>query len=197
MSVQDLSDAVESLGVTIQRPVLSNFENGRRGTIAAAELHAIAAALRVPPLLLEYPIGRVERIEVLPGVEVSPWHAAQWAMGHEDLPVSTRSSDNGGEILRLFQLHDENVRAAVRSRQSAQQIKRETATQPADEAAMNEASRDFDLRAHAAESTIRYLRVQLRRDGLIPPDLPVELRHIDGPSFHPPQLVNLPFGAPE
>ncbi|HKS47406.1 MAG TPA: helix-turn-helix transcriptional regulator [Amycolatopsis sp.] len=85
MSAQRLSDATAELGAPIPRTVLSNFENGRRPTISLAELLVIARALEVPPILLIFPIGRVDRSEFLPGAQAEPWIAARWFSGEEDL----------------------------------------------------------------------------------------------------------------
>lgn len=77
MSAQDLADETERLGHPIGRSVLANLENGRRPTLSVAELIVLAKALRVPPLLLLFPVGHVEEVELPPHGKVSTWFASQ------------------------------------------------------------------------------------------------------------------------
>ena len=64
---------------------------------------ALAAALRVPPLLLLFPIGRQDEMEVLPDVLMSPWRALEWAenVHHGDLePSFTEDADTISKFRR-------------------------------------------------------------------------------------------------
>src|SRR5947209_3072743 len=81
MTAKDIESATERLGHRIPKTVIVNLENDRRGSISLAELLVIAAALDVPPVLLIAPLGRVERVEPLPGVELSPWETRGWIHG--------------------------------------------------------------------------------------------------------------------
>lgn len=170
MSVQQLSDAVSALGVPLQRPVLSNLENGRRHTVSVDEVLALAAALNVPPVLLVAPLGRTERTEVLPGVVTSPWDAARWIMGAAELPGSARrwSEDDYG-IVRWFQFHQDHIDQALRYRHAARDVDETRA-------------REYLERADEVERSLRRGRDEIRRAGLIPPDLPPELAHVDVPA---------------
>lgn len=78
ISAQQLADACTELGGTMPRVVISNIENGRRSNISVAEVTLLAAALKVPPIALLYPIGYVDEVELLPGRMVSPIEAADW-----------------------------------------------------------------------------------------------------------------------
>ncbi|SFL04182.1 hypothetical protein SAMN05216275_14947 [Streptosporangium canum] len=64
------------------------MERGLRQTITLAELLVLARALNVPPLRLALPIGEALQTEVLPGVTVGTWQAAQWFTGHEAFPAA-------------------------------------------------------------------------------------------------------------
>lgn len=66
MSAEDLSAACRKRGLEIQRPVLSNLENGRRQGVTVHQLVVIAAALRTSPLALLFP-QQPEPIEYQPG----------------------------------------------------------------------------------------------------------------------------------
>lgn len=81
MSAQALADATERLGHPIQRPVLTNLENGRRASVTVAELFTLARALGVPPVALIAPLVDGEPVEVLPGEMVPAWDGAGWFDG--------------------------------------------------------------------------------------------------------------------
>jgi transcriptional regulator with XRE-family HTH domain len=81
MSAQQLADATAALGYEIPRSVIANLESGRRDTVSIAELLVLAKALRVPPLLLVFPLGQEQLTEVLPGTTMGTWAAARWFTG--------------------------------------------------------------------------------------------------------------------
>ncbi|MFD8526379.1 hypothetical protein ACFV0L_03105 [Streptosporangium canum] len=62
-------------------------------TVSPAELLVLARALNVPPLRLALPIGEALQTEVLPGVTVGTWQAAQWFTGHEAFPTTAATVD--------------------------------------------------------------------------------------------------------
>src|SRR5690606_20596574 len=81
MSAQDLSDACTALGLPFSRSAIANFESGRRPTLSVAELLVLARALKVPPVLLVFPLGIHEESELSPGDVVDTWEAVQWFGG--------------------------------------------------------------------------------------------------------------------
>ncbi|WP_326593869.1 helix-turn-helix domain-containing protein [Streptomyces brevispora] len=81
MSAQQLADECARLGMPIQRSVIANFENGRRANISIAEVMVMAAALRVAPIYLLFPIGQQREIEGLPGMPADPYAWATWFTG--------------------------------------------------------------------------------------------------------------------
>jgi transcriptional regulator with XRE-family HTH domain len=84
MSAQKLADECGRLGLPIARSVIANLEHGRRDAVSVAELLVLAAALRIPPLLLVIPVARQEALEILPGTEAPTWAAALWWRGEAD-----------------------------------------------------------------------------------------------------------------
>ncbi|WP_405841558.1 helix-turn-helix domain-containing protein [Streptomyces sp. NBC_01518] len=81
LSAQQLSDRCAQIGMPIQRSVLANLESGRRTTVTISEVLVLAAALEIPPALLVFPLGHIEKQEVLPGVEMDPLQGVDWFGG--------------------------------------------------------------------------------------------------------------------
>lgn len=191
LSAQQLANECASLGYPVPRSVLANLESGRRETISLAELLVLSAALRVPLLLLLFPVGRTERIAPLPNIDVSPWDALQWAVGNRTLPSGDESPAELRDVdptIGMFQAHQDEVAKALAVRRAA----RNTEQGESPEVAAGE----LQARVQGADFGVWFLRDRIRRTGLIPPDLPPELSHIDV-NFHPPQLADLSLVAPE
>lgn len=181
MSVQQLSDALARRGVTIQRPVLSNLENGRRPTISVTELHALAAALGVSPLLLEYPLGRIEALEVLPGVEATPWEALQWALGNQPLPGCPETGPDPTGTFALWQEHVACVTMWRRAVEDAKKLRAEAdgAESPDERDRLISDAKHAELFESGAISALRRIRRQMRTAELTPPELPLALQRVD------------------
>ncbi|MGV2914513.1 helix-turn-helix domain-containing protein [Streptomyces alfalfae] len=82
MSAQQLADACARLGHPgLQRTVISNLENGRRGAVSVADVLVLAAALEVAPVELVFPAGYAAEVEYLPGQTVTPLEAVDWFAG--------------------------------------------------------------------------------------------------------------------
>lgn len=81
MSAQQLADECKKLGMPIQRSVIANFENGRRANVSVAELLVFAAALKVSPMELVFPVGYEHSCEGLPGRVDETYDWAQWFSG--------------------------------------------------------------------------------------------------------------------
>lgn len=84
-SLQQLADECTQLGHPTLDTALANMESGQQGSIAAHELVAIAAALKIPPVMLLFPGLAYESVEALPGVAAPAQSAAQWFSGEEPL----------------------------------------------------------------------------------------------------------------
>lgn len=179
ISAQALADRCTDLGWPIKRSVLSNLESGYRETITVPELFVIAAALEVPPLLLLLPLGHADKVEILPGVEVSVAEALRWLTGERPLP-GTRweglSTEDGSPTVAAFQTHQRYVDGAVNHRRNVQLIRRGALGPQWTEQDAEQSARDADH----WETQLRNLRVMMRGRGLTPPPLPPELAHVEG-----------------
>lgn len=80
-SGQWLSDRTDALGYRVARTTISELENHKRKLVSTAELAVLARALDTAPIALLYPPPYHEEVEMLPGVEVTSWSAAQWFSG--------------------------------------------------------------------------------------------------------------------
>ncbi|ABK02742.1 hypothetical protein Arth_1348 [Arthrobacter sp. FB24] len=79
MSVQAVADTcTNEIGYKLLRTTLANLESGSRRNITIAEISAIAAALRVPPAALLFPVDEPGPVEVLPGDYRSPFAGWLW-----------------------------------------------------------------------------------------------------------------------
>lgn len=181
MSAQQLSDACDKLGVPIERSVISNLENKRRAIVSVPELLALARALGVPPLMLVFPVGREEEVEVLPGKHVPTWQAVMWFTGEAPFPGSESEPDGQGaapillfrEYFRRLEQHAD-ARAAAHAARQAATDSRDGGVSDLREAAAHDGARAF------IEEHIRRLRSVMRGLDLIPPPLPPGLDHLDG-----------------
>jgi len=181
MSVQQLSDAIARLGVTIERPVLSNLLNGRRNTVSVAEWLLLAAALQVPPLLLLFPVGRVDVVEPVPDFEVSPLIALHWAetgrlpahapTGSDEWPPTPcpvePAADKDARLIERTRRHRELIGAWQMAEGKAEAVRRHCA---GDERDAELARLESEQRVTAG--ALRDLRDLLRSQELTPPELP-------------------------
>ncbi|MFE6817067.1 helix-turn-helix domain-containing protein [Streptomyces sp. NPDC057677] len=96
LSAQQLADACTRLGHPIQRSVIANFENGRRGQVSTAEVIIFAAALEISPIYLIFPSGTDEVVEGLPGVVSDPYDWSLWFCG-ENATVADGAANVQGD----------------------------------------------------------------------------------------------------
>jgi transcriptional regulator with XRE-family HTH domain len=88
LSAQQLAARCAALGMpSLSRVVITKLENKRREVVSTAELQVLAAALGVPAVLLLFPLGYAEAVEVLPGRQVDPWAAIGWFAGNSEDPA--------------------------------------------------------------------------------------------------------------
>lgn len=185
MSAQQLADRCAELGLPIRRSVLANLESGRRETLSVAELLVLAKALEVAPILLLFPLGYQETIEVVPGEEVPVPDAAMWFTGEMSWPGSSNEEARRWIEVSfpadLFRLHARYLADWEHADRTAE-----------DERGMSygrgpQAQRDAHEQAAAAQEAIAktierqigFVRSAMRAWGLVPPDLGDELSHID------------------
>jgi len=169
------------------------MREGLRQTVTVADVLVLARALGVPPLLLIFPLGSSEAVEVMPGQEIPTWQAAKWFMG--DQPYPTRADDRWvvagddwddwdegpAQLVVAHRGHDAELSAwntmrarALASRRAAQ----EAATAEEEERNYAAASASED-RMRDVEDHLRALRPMIRRTGGTPPPLGAELAHVD------------------
>jgi transcriptional regulator with XRE-family HTH domain len=103
-SAQWLADETERLGYPISRAALANYESGRKKGLDVAELLVLAAALKVPPIVLLYPELPDGVVEVLPGVTATSWDAAAWFSGEELSPDQPNDDGEPYSATREFEL---------------------------------------------------------------------------------------------
>lgn len=166
MSTQALADRCAELGWPIKRSVLSNLENGYRETITVPELFIIAAALEVPPSDLIAPLGRVDEVEILPGMSATPEAVVEWLAGHRALS-GTRWASN---TVALYVSHAQYFEAWKHARERARV---DLSNGDHERATANEQAADGYLAA------LLRVRDAMRDQDLTPPQLPAELEAVE------------------
>lgn len=196
LSAQQLADTCSEHGYAgMTRSVIANLETGARDSLSVPEWLILAAGLRVPPLLLLYPLGRTDNsIEVLPGVELNPWEGLRYAeTGQHRMNDTTEDT-----TVEMFGSHENGVRQWRRATAELRDIDRVLAGEPRAAVKPRHPSlRDGepdpadDERHLAAARTslvtnislqvqgIRLVRDAIKAVGLVPPPLPPGLRHLD------------------
>lgn len=107
LSAQSISNRTRELGHHIQRPVITNLENGRRASVTLGDLFVLAAALEVPPFALIAPLTSDEPIEFLPGRFASPWRALGWFGGETYVPSGANTAtEEFSEWLRVLEAYE-------------------------------------------------------------------------------------------
>jgi transcriptional regulator with XRE-family HTH domain len=188
-SVRQLSEELDKLGFAMAPPVISNLELKRRPTVSVGEWLALAAALRVPPLLLLFPVGRTDQVEPLPDVQVPPFAAVQWMEDGHMVGVEPPFTEDE-ELITSFREHQSLVSRWAVSRRKAMRL-RETLGKSDEELASRDESRrelEFELSNReqqerlAVEQLLR-VRESIERVGALLPHgrLPAALmRQLDG-----------------
>jgi transcriptional regulator with XRE-family HTH domain len=189
-SIQQLSNELAERGLKMDRPVLSNLENGRRPTLTVDEWLLIADTLEIPALLLLFPLGMVDAMEVVPGTEMSPWAALEWAEQRE----------GAGSILRnpveLFRQHAAGVARWVSASEELQHLRSaasgtgyelvvgtkkggEVITETVDPVAAAAQIKPTEEVIRLTEERITVRRMAIRDLDLTPPELPPSLAFLD------------------
>lgn len=175
----ELGAAMTRVGVQWDRFAVTKLENGKRKTLTLTELAALARVLEIPPVLLLFPLGHAEQVEVLPGQIVGTWAGLKWFTGEAPFPTDTL--DGAGEhpgsagigdmvdgppastTLHLFQSHRDFVREHA--------LLSLKAKEKPNKAVLQELS--------VVEAKLALVRQQMRKRGLTPPTLADELKHVD------------------
>lgn len=156
LSAQDLADRCAGLGMpSLSRVVITKLENGRREAVSTAELQVIARALDVPALLLLFPVGLTDAVEVLPGVTADPWHAAQWFTGHTGDPSDPAAErPPEGRVMWYWQQHD-SYAATVRD--AHERLRWALDSVESSQAAFDATSTEVEHRRELAKAEARHL----------------------------------------
>lgn len=165
MTAAQLSEACAALGVDVPSRTITNWETGKRATIAVTELMAVAEALGVAPISLMFPLGQAEQVEVLPGREVAMWDAVAW-FTDEALLEAAAPTGSARAVVDAFRGHAAAVHTALMSLRIREERRRQ--------AGANLAYADAMLMDDLA--ALRALREGMRADGLVPPPVPERLR---------------------
>ncbi|MDA8370293.1 MAG: helix-turn-helix transcriptional regulator [Nocardiopsaceae bacterium] len=193
LSVRELAERCAELGAPqLTAAALGNIERGqdpqakrKAREVTREELFILSHALRVPAVLLMFPIGDDTEIEVLPGKAATPWEAAKWFTGEaqpswfEDLLWG-----NSAIPVRLFRRHEHQVaewgRASTLVKVMAGGIGGRPPMIPELEDLPEESQAKWGDRLRGFyEQQIQVTRREIRGHGLQPPRLPVDLAHLD------------------
>lgn len=190
LTAQGLADRCARLGLPIGRPAIAKLERGIRQSISLAEVLILAKALAVSPVVLMFPLGLQETVEVVPGELVDPLDAIYWAAG---LDSGSPRADGTESALHLFMIHRQITDAMLGQRRLWQDLKPPPWKQPI---GITEFTGDDLLEKmglpplppeerlvkefkHNA-TLLRTTRDVMRRQGLRPPPLPAGLEQVEG-----------------
>lgn len=185
LSAQQLADTCSLLGMpSISRVVITKLENGRREAVSTAELAVLAMALDVAPVLLLFPLGHTETVEVLPGLDVDPYAAIQWFGGSTSDPARPAVSQElaGGEIA-LWNEHlqdDGQLSIVMRTIADEQALIGSATTEEQAQYQREIVERLFEY-TDTTVKALRRVRLNMRERGLILPQLHPETARLLGP----------------
>jgi hypothetical protein len=169
VSVQAIADRCSELGMPLDRAVLAKLEKGLRQTLTVGELMVLAEAVGVPPILLLFPLGDEETVEVLPGRQVPTWDAVKWFSGHGSVSEDWRQSS---VPTQLWEEHEMAVSNWLEAPDFM--VKSQAHGVPPENAYANmQASRRL------MEGNLLALRGRIRALGLTPPALPEGLADLE------------------
>jgi transcriptional regulator with XRE-family HTH domain len=182
VSRDDLAKRCTEHGWPMTAAILTNIETGRkqqgrrRREISIDEIAVIARALEIPPVLLCYPVGEPRTTEVAPGVEGDPWQGARWFCGEATLDGSDIGSSPGAAPVVMFRRHQLLVDAVVSDQFIADMIDYSGPEQPSSAVVPGFDYKGWlpERRGPNEETLLRLveLRREIRRAGLLPPELP-------------------------
>jgi transcriptional regulator with XRE-family HTH domain len=178
----DVSTRLTRAGRPTLPTVVSKIERGER-RIDVDDLVAIGRALGVPPVLLLFPLGEDEEVEVLAGQTASTWEAFRWFVGEAPFPGDAGTPH--GEVDETTGLAEwyenpwkEGAAPVALWRQHAAQVKEWFAVPSRvrrlrlDE---DEARRQCAREWERVEDALKQTRNAMQMQGLTPPRLPEEL----------------------
>lgn len=166
-------------------PAIANIETGRRDAkgnrrrdVTIDELLILAAALRVPPMMLITPVLEADSIQILPGFRLDPWDGAKWISGR--LPLDEETAKEWPQTaapLMLAERHEDLLNKCIYSLNTIPLIEADNRKYHEEHQLEGELLRALNSR-DAARHDIRKLfevREEILRHGLTVPPLPKEL----------------------
>lgn len=160
LTAQGLADRCAQLGLPLARPTIAKLEKGLRETITVGEVQVIARALGVPPVLLLFPLGRADTVELLPGERAGTLDALMWFTGADDPDIE------------LFRTHKTLAEAWPSGQEGPVPTALMTGAMTAEE------ERRW-RQSVLIQQQLRQARAFIRERGLKPPSLPADLAWID------------------
>lgn len=180
VTAQQLSAACAALGADVPASVINNLETGRRASLGVAELLVVSEALGVAPVSLLFPLGLQETVEILPGRETPVWEAVAWFT--DETPIAKAAPEGSPRsIIDAFRVHADAVSTARTSQRLLGEHQRKAATtlQPGRRADHMRSAEQYGEMLLQDAQALRALRADLRQRGLVPPELPNDLRFVD------------------
>jgi|GEM_PF-1270175 len=186
MTTRELEEATSQLGQTISRAVITNLENQRRDAVSLAEVLVLAAALDVSPILLIAPVGREPKVEILPGVEVTPWESRGWVHGALAAKYANFSNERWTEsnrVLYLYEVHRNLIRryhqmvAALRVELESDELSIDSAGRRVEDAVKMQRERQRAYLQAMVQSLakLREHRELISAEGFLVPELPPDV----------------------
>ena len=176
-----------AVGVGLSLNGLSKVELGNR-ELRLDELIALAAALDVAPVLLIFPLGHEEQVELFPGIEAGTWAALKWFTGQDRFPVCMPKAAWIDVDLALPELATTLFReqnelvdrlSQISARLSMTQNRIGALAADGEEAKEERAlAESLQEMLETAENQLRRQRTFIRRSNLDPGKLPPHLVHI-------------------
>lgn len=162
------------------RPRTADTAPRRRRDVSYAELLVLARALRIPAVLLLFPVGAEDDVvEALPGHQVNAWTALRWFMGDE----RSEEYDPDGPLTGD---RDEwqAATAPIKLSRSHDNLLGEYEWAITESGLFNLPENDPErlrqqVRAEYLLRSVRSVRAQMRRHGMKPPALAEHLGHVD------------------
>ena len=182
LTSEQLANACTEIGLPMKQPVVANLEAGRRNTVSAPELLAIAWVLDVPPVTLLGPLSQPASPVHAPGPALSPAvNLVEWAAGMD--PVIADGSlerEDGMEGARsvLAKLRDLRETAHALTVQ-ADQWKRYPPTNVRQTRSAVEPLGSLVERLAGTLNSLERLGVEISGSDLALPDLAPVFKHLD------------------
>lgn len=159
LSAVALADRCKALGLDLGRVTIAKLENGLRQTITVGEVQVLAKALDVAPILLLFPLGVAETVEVLPGEHQGTLDAILWFTDSGDTSDVALFTAHRALVDAWPAGHAGPVPTAIRAATGVEEQRWRQAV--------------------TVQQQLRQTRAFIRERGLTPPSLRPELAWID------------------